>query len=308
MGRDPLLPGARLRNLPDMKALGLVLKRGKPRALTIARGLVPWLRRRRVEVFSPAGPGPVVPGVSTLPAAELAAAVDLLVVLGGDGTFLYAADLVGGRGVPILGVNLGSLGFLTVFSVDETRAAIAAALRGRLAIEERMRLKVTLGFGHEVRAVRYAVNDAVLSQGALARLIELQAHAAGTRITTYRADGLIVSTPSGSTAYTLAAGGPILRPELDAMVLTPICPFTLANRPLVLPGATRLRITLGKRARNVVLTVDGQWGENLQPGDHVEMERARHPLRIYRSPTADFFEILRTKLHWGRDPQHGGGA
>ncbi len=120
--------------------------------------------------------------------------------------------------------------------------------------------------------------------------------------------GLIVSTPSGSTAYTLAAGGPILRPDLDAMVVTPICPFTLADRPLVLPGATRLRITLGKRARNVVLTVDGQWGQGLQPGDYVEMERARNPLRLYRSPTADFFEILRTKHHWGREPQHGGGA
>jgi NAD+ kinase len=291
-----------------MKALGLVLKRGKPRALTIARALVPWLRRQRVRVLAPAGPGPVVPGVETVPAADFAAAVDLVVVCGGDGTFLYAADLVGGRGVPILGVNLGNLGFLTVFSVEEAREAIGAALKGRLAVEERMRLKVTLGCGREVRAVRYAVNDAVLSQGALARLIELQAHVGGARITTYRADGLIVSTPSGSTAYTLAAGGPILRPDLDAMVLTPICPFTLADRPVVLPGTSRLRITLGRRARNVVLTVDGQWGENLQPGDHVEMERARHPLRLYRSPTADFFEILRTKLHWSREPRHGGGA
>jgi NAD+ kinase len=291
-----------------MKTVGLVIKRGKPRALTIARGLVPWLRRQHVKVLAPAGPGPEVPGVETVRPGELAAATDLLVVLGGDGTFLYAAELVGGRGVPILGVNLGSLGFLTVFGADETREAIGAALRGRLAIEERMRLKVTLGGDGDVRAVRYAVNDAVLSQGALARLIELHAHAAGTRITTYRADGLIVSTPTGSTAYTLAAGGPILRPDLDAMVLTPICPFTLSNRPLVLPGATRLRITLGKRARNVVLTVDGQWGESLRPGDWVEMERARKPLRLYRSPTADFYEILRTKLHWGREPRYGGRA
>jgi NAD+ kinase len=291
-----------------MTTLGLILKRGKPRALAIARGLVPWLRRQRVKVISPEGPGPAVPGVSTVPASTLARVIDLLVVLGGDGTFLYAADLVGGRGVPLLGVNLGNLGFLTVFSADEVRAAIAAALRGRLEIEERMRLKVTLRCGDEVRAVRFAVNDAVLSQGALARLIELEAHTGGARVTTYRADGLIVSTPSGSTAYTLAAGGPILRPDLDAMVVTPICPFTLANRPLVLPGATRLHITLGKRARNVVLTVDGQWGENLAPGDRVEMERARRPLRLYRSPTTDFFEILRTKLHWGRDPRHGGNA
>lgn len=288
------------------KALGLVVKRGKPRALTIARGLVPWLRRQRVRVVSPAE-GPAVPGVEPLPAHELAEAVDLLVVLGGDGTFLYAADLVGGRGVPILGVNLGNLGFLTVFSVAETREAVAAALKGRLAVEERMRLKVTLRSDGQARAVRFAVNDAVLSQGKLARLIELQAHAGGTRVTTYRADGLIVSTPSGSTAYTLAAGGPILRPDLDAMVLTPICPFTLADRPLVLPGATRLRLSLGRRARNVVLTVDGQWGESLLPGDHVEMERARQPLRLYRSPRADFFEILRTKLHWGREPRYHGG-
>jgi NAD+ kinase len=291
-----------------MKTLGLILKRGKPRALTTARSLVPWLRRQRVKVVAPAGPGPLVPGVPTIPAAHLARGVDLLVVLGGDGTFLYAAALVGGHGVPILGVNLGSLGFLTDFSVDEARDAIAAALRGRLAIEERMRLKVTLRCGDEVRAVRYAVNDAVLSQGALARLIELQAFTGGARITTYRADGLIVSTPGGSTAYTLAAGGPILRPDVDAMVVTPICPFTLADRPLVLPGATRLHITLGKRARNVVLTVDGQWGENLAPGDCVEMERARKPLRLYRSPTTDFFEILRTKLNWGREPRRSGGA
>jgi NAD+ kinase len=291
-----------------MKALGLILKHGKPRALRIARTLVPWLRRQGVRVVSPAGPGPSVPGSDLLAPAELARTVDLLVVLGGDGTFLYAAELVGGRGVPILGVNLGRIGFLTVFGVDQAKDAIAAALRGRLAIEERMRLRVTLSCGGEVRAVRHAVNDAVLSQGALARLIELEAHTGGARVTTYRADGLIVSTPSGSTAYTLAAGGPILRPDLDAMVVTPICPFTLADRPLVLPGATRLQITLGKRARNVVLTVDGQWGENLAPGDRVELERARKPLCLYRSPTTDFFEILRTKLNWGREPRHGGDA
>jgi NAD+ kinase len=291
-----------------MKTLGLILKRGKPRALKIARTLVPWLRRQRVAVVAPAGPGPAVPGVATVPAASFARGVDLLVVLGGDGTFLYAADLVGAHGVPILGVNLGSLGFLTDFGVDEAKGAIAAALRGRLTIEERMRLRVTLRGGDEVRAIRYAVNDAVLSQGALARLIELEAYTAGARITTYRADGLIVSTPGGSTAYTLAAGGPILRPDLDAMVVTPICPFTLADRPLVLPGGTRLHITLGKRARNVVLTVDGQWGESLGPGDCVEMERAHKPLRLYRSPTTDFFEILRTKLNWGREPRRGGGA
>jgi len=291
-----------------MATIAFVLKRSKPNALRLARDLFPWLKRQGVRIIVPEGASPVPQGATVVPLKELRHEADFVVVLGGDGTFLSAAHLVGDSGLPLLGINLGSLGFLTVFTVREAREALEAALRGRLPVEERMRLRVKILSDGKVRAERCAVNDAVLSQGALARLIELEAFTGETRITTYRADGLIVSTPTGSTAYTLAAGGPILRPDLEAMVVTPICPFTLADRPLVVPGNTKLRITPGKRARNVVLTVDGQWGEHVEPGDSVLMERARKPLRLYLSEKTNFYEILRTKLHWSREPRGNGGA
>jgi NAD+ kinase len=224
----------------------------------------------------------------------------VLAVLGGDGTFLYGASLVADHGVPLFGVNLGSLGFITPYARSETAAAVEDLVAGRLPVEERIRLAVTirsvLGAPVDI-PTRSAVNDAVLTQRSLARLLDLEARLDGAEIATYKADGLIVSTPTGSTAYTLAAGGPILTPDVQAMVLTPICPHTLTHRPLVFRPDSRLEIRNASDGP-VTLTIDGQWGHELASGASIEVRRAAQPLRVYRSPRG-FFGILREKLSWG---------
>ena len=226
----------------------------------------------------------------------------MLAVLGGDGTFLYGASLVADHGVPIFGVNLGSLGFITPYARAETAAAIEDLVAGRLPVEERIRLAVTVrpvpGQAGAAPPTRSAVNDAVLTQRSIARLLDLEARLDGAEIATYKADGLIVSTPTGSTAYTLAAGGPVLTPDVQAMVLTPICPHTLTHRPLVFRPDARLEIRNASDGP-VTLTIDGQWGYELASGASIEVRRAAQPLRVFRSPRG-FFGILREKLSLGR--------
>lgn len=280
-----------------VQRVGFVLKRDKPEAILIARELVPWLVALGCEAYVPDENDGHVPGARVVPLEQLGATVDLLVVLGGDGTLLHGASLVADRGVPVLGVNLGRLGFLTPFDPPEARLALAAALEGKLAIEERMRLRVVLHNGSGP-VERTALNDAVISQGAMARLIELLVKLDGITVTNYKADGLIMCTPTGSTAYNLAAGGPILAPGQGAMAITPICPHTLTNRPLVVSHKSTIVVELVGESRSVMLTVDGQWVQPLQPGDRVEISRAPTPLRLYRSDKT-YFEILRTKLRWG---------
>ena len=229
------------------------------------------------------------------------AQMDLLVVLGGDGTLLRGAQLVADEGVPILGINHGTLGFLTSCRPEQASATLIDAIEGRLPIESRMRLRVQItrgaSGGGAVPIARYACNDVVLSQGALARLIEIDARLDGTPIATYRADGLIIATPTGSTAYNLASGGPILAPSVDAMVISPICPHSLTNRPLVVPGSSRVR--LQPREGTAQLTVDGQWGTPIGPDDVLELRAANRPLRLFRPADLSYFDVLRAKLHWG---------
>ena len=278
---------------------GFLLKRGKPEALELAAELVAMLRERGHAAVIGDGEAGSLPGATTVEEKALAGAVDALVVLGGDGTFLYGAGLVAGTGVPIFGVNLGSLGFITHFHRAEALSGLQAACAGQLPIDERMRLRVIVRGAEtgEVLETRYAVNDAVISQLAMARLLDLEAQLDGEVITSYKADGLILATPTGSTAYNLAAGGPILTPDLEAIVVTPICPHTLTNRPLVVQARRRLvvRNVSGGRAH---LTVDGQWGRPLGSGDSVEVRKEETPLRLYRG-SGSFFSILHEKLAWG---------
>jgi NAD+ kinase len=279
---------------------GFLLKRGKPEARDLAAELGRALSARGVELFALADDVGAIPGAATVTEDRLGVSVDALAVLGGDGTFLYGASLVADHGVPIFGVNLGSLGFITPYARAEAAAAIEKAAAGELGIEERMRLAVSVRPaepGAAPEPARSAVNDAVLTQRALARLLDLEASLDGAPIATYKADGLIVSTPTGSTAYTLAAGGPILTPDVESMVLTPICPHTLTNRPLVFRPDARLEIR-NASAAPVTLTIDGQWGYEMGPGASVEVRRARQPLRLYKPPRG-FFGILREKLSWG---------
>jgi NAD+ kinase len=287
-----------------VKRVGFVLKRDKPEAEAIARDLVPWLMERGLGVAFAADQARLageLPDVEVYEDEQLGKAVDLLIVLGGDGTLLHAASPVGGgRAVHILGINLGTLGFIVPFAPAEARRAVERALAGELVVEERMRLTVRHHRDGVVRE-RLALNDAVIAQGAMARLVELAASLDGQRIALYRADGLIVCTPTGSTAYNLAAGGPILSPGQTSVAVTPICPHTLTHRPLVVPSTSRISVELPGRAGEVagiMLTVDGQWATPLVAGDRVEITAAPAPLLIYRSDKP-YFEILREKLSWG---------
>jgi NAD+ kinase len=273
----------------------MLLKRGKPEAAEIANQLVPWLKRQGHEAFS-VGDG--VRGATPLDEDEVVDRVDLLLVLGGDGTLLHGAALVADKGVPILGVNLGHLGFLTSCAPEDAQSALGRALAGELPLEERLRLRCEIVRTSGERIVRFACNDAVVSQGALARLIELEAHLDGNLVTRYRADGLIVSTPTGSTAYNLAAGGPIVAPDMRGVVITPICPHTLTNRPLVAPATSKLTIALAGDEKNILVTIDGQWATHLDSQDRLELQQASPPLYLYRSMES-YFDVLRHKLAWG---------
>jgi NAD+ kinase len=232
-----------------------------------------------------------------VPGAEIGARIDVMVALGGDGTFLHGAKLVADHDVPLLGLNLGSLGFLTPYALAEANAALVEAAENRLPIEERMRLMVTLRGKDRPAESQSALNEAVINQREIARLMDLQAATNGDTITTYKADGLILCTPTGSTAYNLSAGGPILTPDLDAIVLTPICPHTLSNRPLVVRADHGVAVTNVSPYLGVV-TVDGHWSREMAPGDVVEVRRMVRRLRVFR-PGHSFFKILRQKLSWG---------
>lgn len=276
---------------------GLLLKRGKPEAWQLAERLIAALAGvcDFVSVHQPGEPS--LPGTIAVPEAELGKSIDSLLVLGGDGTFLVGASLVSDQGVPLLGINLGSLGFMTHWTLNEAVSVVNAAAQGQLEIEERMRLQVALVEGGQLVAERSALNEAVLTQRSVARLLDLDAESDGAPIATFKADGLIIASPTGSTAYSLAAGGPILTPQLEAMVLTPVCPHTLTYRPVVMRADRRLTVR-NVSPYHVTLTVDGQWAREMPPGAHVEISKAAQPLRLYR-PSNPFFAILRQKLRWG---------
>jgi NAD+ kinase len=261
------------------------------------RGLVKWLDDRGLRVLLDDEAAESTGGTAR-PRGELASQAQLLIVLGGDGTLLSVARAIGERPVPVLGVNLGTLGFLTEITLDELVAALDRVLRGEFGEERRMRLDVRARRGDEELGRFLALNDAVLTKADLARMIDLETSANGAAVTTYHADGLIVATPTGSTAYSLSAGGPILLPELEAFVLTPICPHTLTQRPIVLPAGARIEIRVRTRDE-VQLTVDGQEGLCLREDDVVSVGRSPHPLHLVVSPFRSRFEVLRQKLHWG---------
>ena len=281
-----------------MTRVGLVAKAGAAEA--VVTGLVDWLRSRKVEVILEKETGALASaaGFGVATKAELPSRVDLIVVLGGDGTLLSMARAVGDLGVPILGVNLGGLGFLTATPLDEMFAAVESALGGNMAVDERMMLRAQLLRGQAPLADYVALNDVVITKSAMSRIVNLSVSVESRYATAYRADGLIISTPTGSTAYCLSAGGPIVDPGMDAMVLTPIASHTLTNRPIVVPGAHRIEVTLDTD-QEVMLTIDGQIGIPLKHGDTVAVARAAARIRLLRFPHQDFFSVLRTKLKWG---------
>jgi len=262
--------------------------------------LVTWLEKRGDEAFVIEEDGLAPPGAQVVAESALGSCIDIGIVLGGDGTMLRASSLVADDGVPVLGINLGSLGFLSPFDPSEAQRALEDALAGGLRIEERLRMCVTLTLSDGSTLTRNGLNEAVIHQGARARLVELEARVDGQLITAYRADGLIVATPTGSTAYSLAAGGPILMPGLGAFSITPICAHALTNRPLAVSQETTVSIQIPRLSlsHDVMLTVDGAWVQPFKTGDRVEIRAADRPFRVFVSHKP-YFDLLREKLHWG---------
>jgi NAD+ kinase len=224
---------------------------------------------------------------------------DMMVVLGGDGTLIHGARLLRGKPVPILGINMGSLGFMTEIPQEEALKRLDDALSGVAQVESRMKLVCRLIRQGKVLFEDEVLNDVVFNKGALAKITDFEAFVDGQFITLYKADGVIVATPTGSTAYSLSAHGPIVHPSLDCVVMTPICPHALTQRPIVLPGSQRLSIMLKSDSEDVFLTLDGQSGHALKKGDRVEVERSNNRVFLIRNPHLDYFAILRQKLHWG---------
>jgi NAD+ kinase len=229
----------------------------------------------------------------------MSALVDMIIVLGGDGTMIGVARLVAEKGIPILGVNIGGLGFLTAVSRDELYEVLDRVLVDDCHVEERIMLNACVLRHSECIAEYIVMNDVVVNKGALARIIDLETYVNSTYISTFKADGLIVSTPTGSTAYALSAGGPILYPTINSIVLAPICPHTLTNRPIVLPDDVKIEIMLRSRNEDVFLTLDGQMGFSLRQNDIIEVKKSQYRARLFIPCERDYFEIIRTKLKWG---------
>jgi NAD+ kinase len=282
------------------RRVGIVMKPHWPEAREVLRQLIPWLKGKDCEVVLDIETATLAGAEETgLAKADVSRAADLVVVLGGDGTLLSVARLVEFGEVPILGVNLGGLGFLTEITLDELYPVLGAVLSGKYRASRRMLLQVMVRRGGEPIVEDIVLNDAVMTKGALARIVDLEVFVEQEYVTTYRADGLIISTPTGSTAYGLSAGGPILFPTMRALILVPICPHTLTNRPLVLPEEVGVQVVLNSQNEDVYLTLDGQVGFPLQYQDQVEVRRADREITLIVSPKKNFYEILRSKLKWG---------
>lgn len=285
-----------------MKTIGVVARAGLTEARPVLRDLVTWLAERNVAVLLEqetarlldAGQAP-----ATAPGHEMASRVDALLVLGGDGTLLAAAQLLVDHPVPVLGVNFGSLGFLTEVALPELFPALEDLLADRYRSEERRMLRAVVKRPGQPDVVRDVLNDVVVTKAAFSRIVELAVELDGQFVSVFRADGLIVCSPTGSTAYNLAAGGPILHPTLPAIALTPICPHMLTNRPLVIDDSAQVRVRLrDSHEVEVHVSFDGQHGIRLSEEDEVVVTRSPRSLRLVRAPR-DYFEVLRAKLKWG---------
>ena len=276
-----------------MKSLAIISKKHKADAWQAGQALQAWftsqgLAARHLENE----PEPVI--------AALPAGTEFIVVLGGDGTILSVARHYGRLGLPILGVNMGGLGFLTEMSLEDLYPCLEEyVLPGKFEVDERMILSVSLIRGGKTVCTENVLNDAVINKGALARIAELTTWIDGEYLTTYRADGLIVSTSTGSTAYTMSAGGPIAYPTLGTIILLPICPHTLSNRPLILPETVTVAVTLDEKVQDLYLTLDGQVGRALKSRDRLEVRSGAYHVKLVKHPRRSHFEILRTKLGWG---------
>jgi NAD+ kinase len=292
--------------ISSIKRIGIVLKPHQPDALNTMCELATWLTERNIALLG----GPEIErerieqktgcAVEQVGSEKLAASVDLVLVLGGDGTMIAAARMMGETEVPVLGVNYGGLGYLAEFRIEELYTALESILAGNYRLDRRVMLDVELQRGDTTETRNRVLNDIVINKSALARIIEIDAFLNQQFVNSFRADGLIVSTPTGSTAYNLSAGGPVIFPSMNAVVITPICPFTLSNRPIVVPDDAVIELCLKTEREDVALTLDGQVGFPLQVEDRVIIRKSQTTFNIVQPTNRNYFEVLRDKLRWGR--------
>ncbi len=284
----------------SFQTIGIISRPRRSNLSVVAPPLLKWLEARGVQaLYDEETAGSLTVSTKGKTRQQVADASQLLLVLGGDGTLLAAARLAAPRGIPILPINMGSLGFLTSFTLDELYPALEDALGGRFSVSERVMLYVELERTAKVIETQRVLNEAVVNKGALARMIELELSIDGDFVCRYRADGLIVASPTGSTAYSLSAGGPIVHPGVESFIITPICAHMLSDRPLVVRDSSSIQMKLSGNTESVFLTLDGQRGIPLQATDIVRISRSKELLKLIQPPRKSYFEILRNKLKWG---------
>ncbi len=290
----------------SIRRVGVVIKPNHAEALQTTCRLVEWLTAHGIKLFGTTDLGREWIEAETgcqieiVPHDRLAASVDLIVVLGGDGTMIATSRMMGDYDVPVLGINYGTLGYLAEFRVEELIPALESVLTGDYRIDTRVRVAVDLYRSGEMLMHQRALNDVVINKSALARIIEIEARMNGMLISGFRADGLIVSTPTGSTAYNLSAGGPVVYPSMNALVIAPICPFTLSDRPIVVPDDCLIELRLRTPNEEVVLTLDGQFGLPIQTEDRILIRKSLTTFKIVQPMNRNYFEVLREKLRWGK--------
>lgn len=290
----------------SIKRIGVVVKPHQPDALETLCRLTEWLNQRHItlvglpEIEREQIEHQTGCAVDVATDAELAKQVDLMLVLGGDGTMIATARMIGDIEVPVIGVNYGGLGYLAEFRIEELFTALESILAGDYKLQKREMLTIELRRGDDLVTKNRVLNDVVINKSALARIIEIETYLNGQFVNSFRADGLIVSTPTGSTAYNLSAGGPIVFPSMNAIVITPICPFTLSNRPIVVPDDSVIEVRLMTEKEDVALTLDGQVGFPLQAHDRVVIRKSETNFNLVQPKNRNYFDLLRDKLRWGR--------
>jgi len=289
-----------------IKRIGVVVKPHQPDALDTLCRLTEWLNQKGIQLVGQAEIAheqieqQTGCAVKIVPDDQLASSVDLILVLGGDGTMIATARMIGDAEVPVMGVNYGGLGYLAEFPIEELFAALDSILSGQYKVQKRVMLAIELWRGEELITRNRVLNDVVVNKSALARIIEIEAYLDSQFVNLFRADGLIVATPTGSTAYNLSAGGPVLYPSMNAVVITPICPFTLSNRPIVVPDESVIEVRLITDNEEVALTLDGQVGFPLKARDRIVIRKSRTTFNLVQPPNRNYFDVLRDKLRWGR--------
>lgn len=281
-----------------MKRIGIICKPGVGESVHLLKKLVPLLEKRGCIIYLDQEAA-LTAGLNGFPKNEISSLVDMVLVLGGDGTMLSVSRLIAEKGLPVLGINLGGLGFITEVNKEEVFDVIDRILDDCCTIEERLMISACVRREGSVTSEHTVLNDVVINKAAFARIIDLEAYINNTYVATFKADGLIVSTPTGSTAYSLSAGGPILYPTLENIVLTPICSHTLTNRPIVVSDDVKIKVILKTKSEDVFLTLDGQHGFPLRMNDTIEISKSPYKTRLLIPIERDYFRILRTKLKWG---------